>query len=197
MFDNEDKHIYIISNKHGGKLGFYIKKINMMNPFADRGENKGFIVNWNRNLDIGDASIFILRDQAKGYKEIVVSYKTIFINVYNILVLDQRHRSGQALMYRHESFQLWESQISGTLIHATNDFVTINRDGVMIFALGSISKRPIQDSVGDMRMIHSLESMSYLKLDQTNLLVFANQKMEKREVQIQQVSNNKDKDNET
>ena len=62
MFDNEDKHIYIISNKHGGKLGFYIKKINMMNPFADRGENKGFIVNWNRNLDIGDASIFILRD---------------------------------------------------------------------------------------------------------------------------------------
>ena len=85
-------------------------------------------------------------------------------------------------MYRHESFQLWESQISGTLIHATNDFVTINRDGVMIFALGSITKRPIQDFAGEMRMIHSLDSMSYLKLDQTNLLVFANQKMEKREV---------------
>jgi hypothetical protein len=52
----------------------------------------------------------------------------------------------------------------------------------MIFALGSIPKRPIRDSVGEMRMIHSLESMNYLKLDPTNLLVFANQKMDKREV---------------
>ena len=60
MFDNEDKHIYIISNKHGGKLGFYIMRINMMNPFA--GQDSKFIVNWSRNLDIGDASIFILRD---------------------------------------------------------------------------------------------------------------------------------------
>jgi len=70
------------------------------------------------------------------------------------------------------------------LIHATNDFVTINRDGIMIFALGSIPKRPIKDSAGEDRMIHSLESMNYLKLDPTNLVVFANQKMEKREVQI-------------
>jgi hypothetical protein len=61
MFDNEDDHIYIIANKHSGKLGFYIMRINMLNPFAGL-ENARFIVNWNRNLDIGDASIFILRD---------------------------------------------------------------------------------------------------------------------------------------
>ena len=77
-------------------------------------------------------------------------------------------------MYRHESFQLWESQIHGTLLHKNNDFVTINRDGIMIFALGSTAKRPIVDSSGDSRMIHSLESMNYLKLEPTNLLVFAN-----------------------
>lgn len=103
MFDNEDNHIYIIANKHSQKLGFFIKRINMLNPFIGT-ENAKFIIKWSRSLDIGDASIFILRDQAKGYKEIVVAYKTIFINVYNIMVLDQRHRSGQALMYRHESF---------------------------------------------------------------------------------------------
>ena len=61
MFDNEDNHIYIIANKYSGKLGFYIMRINMLNPFAGP-ENAKFIVNWNRNLDIGDASIFILRD---------------------------------------------------------------------------------------------------------------------------------------
>lgn len=87
MFDNEDNQIYIIANKYLGKLGFYIMRINMLNPFLGP-ENAQFIVKWNRNLDISDASIAILRDQENGYKEIVVSYKTIFINVYNIMVLD-------------------------------------------------------------------------------------------------------------
>jgi hypothetical protein len=54
----------------------------------------------------------------------------------------------------------------------------------MIFALGSIQKRPIKDFEGEMRIIHSLESMNYLKLDPTNLLVFSNSKMDKREIQI-------------
>ena len=44
----------------------------------------------------------------------------------------------------------------------------------MIFALGSTSKRRIIDSIGDARMIHSLESMNYLKLEPTNLVIFAN-----------------------
>ena len=35
--------------------------------------------------------------------------------------------------------------------------------------------------------MHSFESVNYLKLDPTNAVVFANQKMDKREVQIQQV----------
>jgi len=33
-------------------------------------------------------------------------------------------------------------------------------------------------------MMNSLESMNYLKLDPTNVLVFANQNMAKREVQV-------------
>ena len=77
-------------------------------------------------------------------------------------------------MYRHESFQLWESEINGTLLHNTNDFITVNRDGINVFALGSTQKRPIIDANGDARMINSLESMNYLKLDPINVLVFAN-----------------------
>ena len=38
------------------------------------------------------------------------------------------------------------------------------------------------DVNGDMRMMNSFESVNYLKLDPTNVVVFANQNMDKREV---------------
>ena len=85
-------------------------------------------------------------------------------------------------MFRHESFQLWESHVSSALISKNNDFVTLNKDGINVFALGSRDKRPIMDVEGQQRMIHSLESCNYLKLSPSNNLVFACQKMDKREV---------------
>jgi hypothetical protein len=96
-------------------------------------------------LDIDDCHINILKDNKEGYKEVVVSYKTIFVNIYTILVLDLNHKSGQPLMYRHESFQLWESPSYGTLL-STQDFVTINKEGINVIALGSTPKKVILDS---------------------------------------------------
>lgn len=49
------------------------------------------MTSWRHNLEIGDANIFILRgqDQRSGqYKELIVSYKTIYINTYNIVLTD-------------------------------------------------------------------------------------------------------------
>ena len=88
------------------------------------------------------------------------------------------------MMYRHESFQLWESEIKGLLIQQNNDFVTLNKDGINVFALGKTNKRVIIDNESQERMIHSFESMNYIKVDPLNILVFANQKMDKREVQV-------------
>jgi len=39
-------------------------------------------------LDIGDTQLFILRNKESGLKELIVSYKTIFINTYNVVVMD-------------------------------------------------------------------------------------------------------------
>jgi len=39
-------------------------------------------------LDISDANIFVLRNPVKMYKELILSYKTIYLNTYNITVLD-------------------------------------------------------------------------------------------------------------
>ena len=77
-------------------------------------------------------------------------------------------------MYRHESFQLWESSIKGILMHKTNDFITINRDGLTILSLGAIQRKQVEDCNGDQRMLHSLTSMNYLKHDPANVIVFSN-----------------------
>tara|TARA_B110000285_G_C14515056_1_gene334018 strand:- start:72 stop:284 length:213 start_codon:yes stop_codon:yes gene_type:complete len=52
------------------------------------GGKNTFILKWKRSLEIGDCAINVLRDNVKGYKEIIISYKTIFINVYTIMVID-------------------------------------------------------------------------------------------------------------
>ena len=124
-------------------------------------------------MDIGDANMFVLRNKKKGIKEVIISYKTIFINTYNITCLDTQDDGSESLIFRHESFQLWESQISGILTHKNNDFIKVNRDGIAIIALGAIEKRKLRDAEGAERMIHSLESMNYLKVDPGNFLLFA------------------------
>ena len=53
-----------------------------------------------------------------------------------------------------------------------------------MLALGSVDKRHILDVEGNDRMMHSLESVSFLKLDPMNSIVFANQNMNKREIQV-------------
>lgn len=55
-----------------------------------------------------------------------------------------------------------------------NNFVTLNRDGVNVFSLGSTNKRVIKDADGNDRMLHSFESVNYLKLEPTNAVIFAN-----------------------
>ena len=54
-----------------------------------------------------------------------------------------------------------------------------------MLSLGDTDKKRIIDSDQNERIIHSLESVSFLKLAKDNKIVFSNQKMEKREIQIQ------------
>ena len=66
-------------------------------------------------LDIENADMFI-NYRSKDSRELIISYKSIFINTYTIAVLDLWEDSDKALLFRHESFQLWESEIQGLLL---------------------------------------------------------------------------------
>ena len=60
-------------------------------------------------LEIDNANIYIIRGQdeyTKSYfKELVIAYKTIYINTYNVYVSDiSGPKENRATLYVHESF---------------------------------------------------------------------------------------------
>jgi hypothetical protein len=44
------------------------------------------------------------RDPKKLIKELVISFKVIYINTYNVLVLDFTNEANEKVIFRHESF---------------------------------------------------------------------------------------------
>ena len=87
IYDHEDAVFYILANKYQEKLGFFIIRMSETNP-----DDFKFLTKWKNKLDIGDASIFVLRhgnsNKTKLFKELVISYKTIYINTYNVTIMD-------------------------------------------------------------------------------------------------------------
>lgn len=85
MYDEEDKVFYFLCNKKRELLGFFLIKFNETNPIKNSD-----LTNWKHKLEIGDVNINVLRGidhvTKKYFKELVISYKTIYINTYNVFV---------------------------------------------------------------------------------------------------------------
>jgi len=47
--------------------------------------------------------MFILRSET-GLKELIISFKTIYINTYNVVCMDITVDDEQLMIFRHESF---------------------------------------------------------------------------------------------
>lgn len=87
-YDEEDNKFYFLTNKFRGSLGFYLIEFVHDNP-----KSYNFMTMWNHKLDLDDANINILRGhdtikrgQIQGYKELIISFKTCFLNTYNVIV---------------------------------------------------------------------------------------------------------------
>lgn len=93
-----------MSNKKNGFIGFFLIKFAESDPmnFTD-------LTMWKHRLDIDNCNLFILRghDHSTGkfFKELIISYKTILINTYNVVVQDiSGPVDKRATLYIHESF---------------------------------------------------------------------------------------------
>lgn len=64
---------------------------------------------FHNKLDIGNADIAIIRNKRRGFKELLISYKTIYMNTYTLQVVDiaPNHSTGVAnlwTMFKLENF---------------------------------------------------------------------------------------------
>ena len=70
IYDIDDHVFYILANKYKKKKGLYLIKFDEHNP-----DEYTFLIKVKNKLDIGDASISVMRDFDNQYKELVVSFK--------------------------------------------------------------------------------------------------------------------------
>lgn len=84
----DETHFYVLANKKDHKLGYYLFMIDLQNPEHEY----TYLINWNNKLDIADCDLQIMREKDAFTGEnkhfIVVSYKSIGINTYNVFVID-------------------------------------------------------------------------------------------------------------
>ena len=134
-------------------LGFFVIKVDINDP-----ENFKFVVKQENKLDIGNACLQVMQNRQRGFKELLISYKTIYINTYNVIIFDlskstktQYYGTNEvnATLFCHESFQLWESSITGLLLEGQKDFLYANQSGAHIIGLGNNEMRDISDGYGN------------------------------------------------
>jgi hypothetical protein len=84
-------------------------------------------------------------ENMKPYRELIIGYKTIFINTYTLVTKDLSGDPNKSqVIHKHESFHLWETGISGILLN-TKDYVSFNKDGMFLISLGSVAKKDVID----------------------------------------------------
>ena len=166
---SDNNNFYCLANKKEARLGFYLFSVSMDDP--DR--TSEYVIKWTNKLDIGNCDMHIMKEKDKTTGEIlskiVVSFKSIGINTFNVFVIDLQDK---LIKYWHEGYQLWESAVKGFLLN-TNDFLILSKDGINVLALGEKEGRTIKDKDGQSRFIHSLGSINYIKIEPTNHLLFA------------------------
>ena len=101
-------------------MGVYLIKFHEQNPKVFN-----FFLKYKTNLDVSDADIAIYKNKTTNFKELIVSFKTSIENTYNVYIVDISGDEPWPL-FRHESFQLWETQITAFFIGKTMDYITIN-----------------------------------------------------------------------
>lgn len=90
---------------------------------------------------IDDVTVKICRgvDHQTGhfYRELIIGYKTIYVNTYVVTVVDLANKVANNTMFKHESFHFWEQQIDALITNKNKDIVTFSNDGINLMTLNS------------------------------------------------------------
>jgi Zn-dependent peptidase ImmA (M78 family) len=124
------------------------------------------------NIDINTEK----KDESKSI-ELVLSFKTIYKNTYNYIVIDINNPDSRRFVFNHEIFHVWEQYIKGILLE-THDFLTISKEALTVTSIErqinkndaakktkSEKNRTIQDKENQTKIkLHSLQECAFLQL---------------------------------
>ena len=174
-YDDQDNCFYLLANQRNTKLGIYMLQIDEFDP-----SSYNYMIKWNTKLKLSDANIYIQRNEERGVKELIVSFKQIYVNTKNLIVFDlsenqvsqdyEGKTQGRNIVIMHESFQLWQKSVETILIDDTNCMIILTQDGISTICLSDYDKRVVVDEQNNQFIMHSLESFNYLKVDKGNFL---------------------------
>jgi hypothetical protein len=91
-----------------------------------------------------------LDGQVGVLKELVVGFKTININTYNIMLIDISGNDNRKkkVLFNHECYQLWESEVHGLLLNISSEFVTLSKTGINVVSLSAKHKKYLHSNEG-------------------------------------------------
>ena len=174
LYDKVAQCFYMLCNKYKRSLGYYLLAIDAQKP--DSAKAPRFLMRWMNKLEMENAALHLIeveRPSLCGHKlkkrEIVVSQKSAFNNLYTIFVIDLETSQ---VRFRFETNHLWEHEAKG-FITSFNDFIILNHEGLAFIPLGIYEKRSIKPEEGAERMVHSLTSCQYLRVEESNFLYFS------------------------
>ena len=116
-----------------------------------------------------------------------MSFKTIYLNTLHVLVIEKL-RDRYQVMFFYQDYQLWELSLKTFYNKVGDDLMILNKEGINLVRFDEVrSRRAIQQASTGMKMVHSLYSMNYLKVEPDNMLTFENDKSNKtKSVKIMQ-----------
>jgi hypothetical protein len=116
--------------------------------------------------------------------EVITSFKTIYENTYTVIITNKKDNQFK-MEFKYIDYQPWESPIKGFLNEHNQDFIILSKDGMNFIRLDDkLLRRSIQRKNQCKKMVHSLSSMNYLKVEEGNMLLFQRTN-ESRKVAIQ------------
>ena len=71
------------------------------------------------------------------------------------------------------------------MLEKNKDFISISKIGINMLSLGAIPKRKVLDGAGQDKMIHNLDSSSFLKVDRINFIKYECQDYNNRVISIE------------
>ena len=84
---SDRNNFYILANKKESRLGYFLLSISIDEP----DEPPEYLIRWSNKLDIGNCDMHLLKETDKSgvnQNSIVISYKSIGINTFNVFVID-------------------------------------------------------------------------------------------------------------